>query len=94
MTGKFKKTSLVEAVKVDFADTALEMFKERKAAAPYGTKDMFSGKFIATEKDIKKKYMPILKDMALLMQQYGCKLEGLGKECLTWTPEPESWLDE
>ena len=89
---KSNKRTLVDVVRDDFAATCVEMFQERKAAAPRGTKDFTTGRYMPTEYDIKKKYMPILKDMALMLQGYGVKLDGLGKEALTYEPEPESWL--
>ena len=89
-----KKNPLVEVIKCEFANTCVEMFAERKAAAPRGTKDMFSGRYLPTEYDVKKKYMPILKDMALLLQSYGVKLEGLGKEALAYEPPVDNFFDE
>tara|TARA_R100000808_G_scaffold7763_1_gene22445 strand:- start:26 stop:304 length:279 start_codon:yes stop_codon:yes gene_type:complete len=88
-----KKNSLVDVIKKEFAATALEMFNERKAAAPKGTKDIIAGGYVPTEYDMKQKYMPILKDMALLMKGYGVKLSGLGKEVLDWQPKEDSFFD-
>ena len=84
---------MIEALKTKFQEILMKMIDERANAATWGQRDMFTNRQLPTQTDIRKKYMPLLKDIAACLSQYGVDLNDVEAEALEYEPPKPSMFD-
>ena len=91
------KKQVLNTLQVNAAKKFYTMFddmQEKRVDTPARSVRLITGSWTPTERQIKSKYMAILRDQALLCQQLGVDLGEIGAQAAAYTEPAPSLFDE